>query len=127
MAIIQDRPKRKISGGRYRNYRKKKLRVVGRLPAHTKMEDKNTISLRTRGGGRKTVQLSSNIANVYDPGSKKYTKSKILTVVNSQANRHFVRRNIMTKGAIIKTELGEAKITSRPGQEGGVNAVLIKK
>ena|SRR3989344_1637138 len=103
MAVIQERPKRKISGGRYRDYRKKKLRVVGRLPAHTRLGEKNTTSLRIRGGKNKTVQLSSDIVNVYDPVTKKYAKSKILTVVNSQANRHFVRRNIMTKSAIIKT------------------------
>jgi len=48
-------------------------------------------------------------------------------VVSSEANRHFVRRNIITKGAIVRTEAGDAKITSRPGQEGAINAVLIKK
>jgi len=127
MAILQERSKRKISGGRYRDYRKKKLRVTGRLPSHTKMDERNTISPRIRGGKRKIVQLSNNIANVYDSGSKKYTKSKILTVVSSEANRHFVRRNIITKGAIVRTEAGDAKITSRPGQEGAINAVLIKK
>ncbi|MEK6848627.1 MAG: 30S ribosomal protein S8e, partial [Nanoarchaeota archaeon] len=41
------------------------------------------------------------------------------------ANRHFIRRNIMTKGSVIDTELGKARITSRPGQDGVVNAVLI--
>ena len=32
----------------------------------------------------------------------------------------------MTKGTIIETEKGKAKITSRPGQEGSINAVLVK-
>jgi len=31
----------------------------------------------------------------------------------------------MTRGAVIKTELGNARITSRPGQEKMVNAVLV--
>jgi len=39
----------------------------------------------------------------------------------------FVRRKIITKGAIIKTELGLAKVTSRPSQDGVVNAVLIEE
>ena len=37
-----------------------------------------------------------------------------------------VRRNILTKGAIIETDAGKAKITNRPGQEGTVNAVLVE-
>ncbi|MEK6949175.1 MAG: 30S ribosomal protein S8e, partial [Nanoarchaeota archaeon] len=49
----------------------------------------------------------------------------IKTISGNPANRHFVRRNIMTKGAIIETEKGKARITSRPGQDGAVNAVLI--
>jgi len=71
------------------------------------------------------VLLSADVANVFD--GKKYHKSKIKEVVKNKANRHFVRRNILTKGAVIETELGKAKITSRPGQEGMVNAVLVKK
>jgi len=47
-------------------------------------------------------------------------------VLENPANRHFVRRNILTKGTIIETVKGKAKITGRPGQEGMVNAVLIK-
>ena len=46
-------------------------------------------------------------------------------VVENPANRHFVRRNIMTKGTVIETEKGKARITSRPGQDGTINAVLI--
>ena len=38
---------------------------------------------------------------------------------------HYMRRNILTKGAIIKTELGDARITNRPGQDGVINAILL--
>jgi small subunit ribosomal protein S8e len=31
----------------------------------------------------------------------------------------------MTRGAVVQTEIGLAKITSRPGQDGVVNAVLV--
>ncbi|MBW3022802.1 30S ribosomal protein S8e, partial [Candidatus Woesearchaeota archaeon] len=55
-----------------------------------------------------------------------YTKAKIKTVADSPANKHYVRRNIITKGAIVETDKGKAKITSRPGQDGTVNAVLIQ-
>jgi small subunit ribosomal protein S8e len=71
--------------------------------------------------------LSVDIANVYNPKTKKYSKEKIVTTSANPANRHFARRNIITKGSIIETEKGKARITSRPGQEGTVNAVLIEE
>ncbi|MHA1475907.1 MAG: 30S ribosomal protein S8e, partial [Promethearchaeota archaeon] len=37
------------------------------------------------------------------------------------------RRNILTKGAIVKTKLGLVKITSRPGQTGQINGKLLEK
>ncbi|HHC19323.1 MAG TPA: 30S ribosomal protein S8e, partial [Euryarchaeota archaeon] len=33
---------------------------------------------------------------------------------------------IITKGTIIETEVGLARVTSRPGQVGIINAVLIQ-
>ena len=48
------------------------------------------------------------------------------TVLDNSANSHFIRRNIVTKGAIVETELGQVRITSRPGQNGIVNGVLIE-
>ena len=49
----------------------------------------------------------------------------IVNVVENPANPHLVRRNIITKGCVVETKLGKAKVTSRPGQEGSVNGVLI--
>jgi len=69
--------------------------------------------------------MEAKVANVLDPKSKKYTQSPIKKVVESQANRHFVRRNVIVKGTVIETEAGKAKVTSRPGQDGTVNAVLV--
>ncbi|RLF82243.1 30S ribosomal protein S8e, partial [Thermococci archaeon] len=54
-------------------------------------------------------------------------KVKIISVVENPANRQYVRRNIVTKGAIVQTEIGKALVTSRPGQDGIVNAVLLKE
>ena len=36
-------------------------------------------------------------------------------------------RNIITRGATILTEIGLARVTSKPGQDGVVNAVLIEQ
>ena len=70
--------------------------------------------------------LSTNIAYVLDRETGKVTKTEILGVVENPANPHYVRRNIITKGAIIETKLGKVKVTSRPGQDGVVQGVLIK-
>ena len=122
---MQSRAKRKATGGRYISYRKKKNFELGSQPSFTKLENKKILERRKRGGEIKFKLLSHNIANVFDPKTKKYSKTKIKTVLENPANRHFVRRNIMTKGTVIDTELGKAKITNRPGQENMINAVLI--
>ena len=70
--------------------------------------------------------MSDQYANVYDPSQKKTVKAEILKVESNPSNRDYDRRGVITKGAIIVTKLGKAKITSRPGQEGIINAILIK-
>lgn len=68
----------------------------------------------------------SEVANVSD-ASGKTTKSKILKVKKSPANRDYERRGVITRGAVIDTEVGEAVVTSRPTDDGVVNAVLAAK
>jgi small subunit ribosomal protein S8e len=84
------------------------------------------VEQRTSGGGRKFRLLGANIANVIDPKTGQGRQAKILTVVENPADPHFVRRNVLTRGAVIDTELGKARVMSRPGQTGIVNAVLIE-
>jgi small subunit ribosomal protein S8e len=84
------------------------------------------VEIRTTGGKRKFKILSADIANVTDKKTGQTKKAKILTVVENSADPHFVRRNVQTQGAIINTELGRARVTSRPGQEGAISAVLIE-
>jgi len=124
MAISHFRAKKKSTGGRYKKITKK-LRYKGNLPTLTGIGKPRKTILRTKGGNRKDRLLAIDIANVYDPKAKKYFKSKIENVIESPSNRNFVRRNIITKGTIIKTQKGNAKITSRPGQERSVNAILV--
>lgn len=126
MVITQHRAKRKVSGGIYHKLRKKRKCDMGREPAHTKIAEKIKLKkIRTKGGDFKLRLLTSNIVNLLDPKTKQYSQAKIRTVLESPANRQYARRNIMTKGAIIDTEKGKARITSRPGQDGVINAVLI--
>ncbi|MEM4267209.1 MAG: 30S ribosomal protein S8e [Candidatus Woesearchaeota archaeon] len=125
MAISQLRSKRKSTGSRYKNSRKKKLYELGSEPTLTRLEKRVCFSARKLGGNRKLRLLSANEINLIDPKTKKAKKAHIKTVIENPANRHFVRRNILTKGTIVETEFGKAKITSRPGQEGTINGVLI--
>ena len=95
-------------------------------PSFTKLGKKRMHVLRVMGGHRKLRLLGADTANLFNPKSKTYKQVKIKTITDNPANRHFVRRNIMTKGSIIDTEHGKARITSRPGQDGVINAVLVK-
>lgn len=127
MVITQWRSRRKETGSLYKSFKKKRLAQAGRESASTKIEDKERSKLiRTRAGGQKKVLLSANIANLLDKKTKKFEKAKIISVVDCPANRNFIRRNIITKGTVIKTDKGDAKVTSKPGQDGTVNAVLVE-
>jgi len=126
MAISQFRGRRKISGGRYRKL-SKKLKNRGREPILVTIKKLAKRTDRVKGGRIKERLLNVNIVNVYDPKSKKYVKGKIQSVVESPSNVNYIRRNIMTKGSLIQTDKGVARITSRPGQEGSLNAILLKK
>ena len=125
MAITQGRPRRKQTGARYKDYRKKRQYDMGREPSFTKLAKKRVQIIRTRGSNRKLRLLSADTANLFDPKTKSFKQAKIKTITDNPANRHFIRRNIMTKGSVIDTDLGKARITSRPGQNGVVKAVLI--
>ena len=127
MAKSRALSRRKITGGRYRTNRKKKVYDMASEPTLTKLAKLSTKKITIRGGYIKSRLLASDIVNIYDPKNKKYKKAKIITIVENPANQHFVRRNIMTKGTIIETELGKARITSRPGQENTINAVLLQQ
>ncbi|MFC1686173.1 30S ribosomal protein S8e [Nanoarchaeota archaeon] len=116
---------RKITGGRYIPLRKKKLTEVPGKPRLTTLaKDKHKL-LKTRGGKSKMVLLTSESVIVMDPKTKKMKKAKITEIVRSPANRYF--KTQMVKGTIIKTDLGKARITSRPGQEGSISAVLVEE
>jgi small subunit ribosomal protein S8e len=125
MVIIHGRSKRTSTGARMKTRSRKRLFQRGNLPTLTTLSEKKVRVIREKGGERKSRLLSINLANVYDPKSKKFHKAKILNIVENPANRNYVRRNIITRGTIMETDKGKARVTSRPGQEGAINAVLI--
>ena len=126
MARSQERSLRKASGGRYRRSRTKKKGELAGFPANTKLAGEQKVRTnRILGGNQKSAVLLAKQVNV--AGVKgKTVKTEILNVVENTANPNLVRRNIITKGAIVETKLGRVRITSRPGQEGSINGQLVK-
>jgi len=125
MAISQERPRRKVTGSRYVDFRKKKFALLGRDPTLTRLGERKSKVLRGRGGNKKEILYTAKLLNVYNPKTKKYERIEIKNVIENPANRHYVRRNILTKGTIVETSLGKVRITSRPGQEAVMNGVLV--
>lgn len=124
MARSSVRSKRKISGGRYKKPQKKLANLL-RSPTLTKFAPRKSKILRERGGNKKRIILSENKINVLDKKTNKYAVTEITSLLQNPANRHYIRRGIITKGTVVETKLGKAKITSRPGQENTLNGILI--
>ena len=82
--------------------------------------------IRKQGGVEKIRLLVVNQVNISD-SSGKTSKVEILRVIKNPANVDYDRRGVITKGTIIATPLGTARVTSRPGQDGIVNAILVSK
>lgn len=127
MAQWKGRSKQKESGGKYWPSRKKRSRELGVNPVYTKTADKTKAKTKRKMGGSKYKALiTASHANL-NLGDGKFKKSKILKVIENAANRHFVRMNVINKGALVQTEDGLARVTSKPTRDGIVNAVLVKK
>lgn len=125
MARSQQRSQRKVSGGRYHYQRGKRKRELARYAANTKLEVEKRVHLkRTRAGHQKRALLTVKEICVSNK-SGKTQKTRILNVVENPADANLVRRNIVTKGCVVETALGKVTVTSRPGQDGVVNGVLV--
>lgn len=128
MSYYQGNDLKKPSGGKKRRHRKKRKYELGRPPTDTRVSDRDIRKvIRVRGGNVKVRIRAAAYANIVVPNGNRVVKAKILGVIESPANPEYARRGIITKGALIRTEVGLAKVTSRPGQDGVVNAILIRK
>lgn len=123
----QGRSRRKFTGKMYRYSRKKRKYELGREPSDTIVGVERKKIVRVRGGNIKVKALKTNAANIFIPDEGVVKRAVIESVTSNPANVHYARRNIITKGALVKTDLGIAKVTSRPGQHGIVNGILIEK
>jgi len=115
---------RKISGGRYKKSRKKKMYEMPGQRRIVSLGQEKRKAKRIMGGNKKNFLLKTNIINV--KSGKKVQKLEIKNVLETPSNRFLARQNVLTKGTIVQTEKGLVKITNRPGQEGVLNGVLVE-
>jgi small subunit ribosomal protein S8e len=127
MAIWRLRTTRRKTGSLVHRSAKKMKMQRGREFADTKVGAARTKTIRRKGGLVSTLLLGTDKANVLDPKTGKTKVAKVMLVSNNPANPHYTRRNIITRGAVIKTELGPARVTNSPARDGVVNAVLEAK
>lgn len=122
---VENLLKRKPTGGKRKAYRGRRKYEIDRYPIETLLGKEERIVKRVRGGNIKVACKSVEYANVVDSKEGKVVKAKILRVVRNIADKDYDRRGVITKGAVIETEAGTARVVSRPGQDGVVNAVKI--
>jgi small subunit ribosomal protein S8e len=121
---FQGRSPRKRTGGRRRNFRKKKKHELGDQPTETRLGETKLKTVEARGNTEKVRAVTADTASVATDGE--VVAAEIEDVVENVSNPNYVRRNIITKGAVVETSEGRARVTSRPGQDGQINAVLIE-
>jgi len=117
--------KRKSSGGKKRIYRTKKKYEAAGYAAETVLGEPKRKIADGMGGNVKVKALTESFASVTDQRTGQTQKVEIVSVIRNGANVDYNRRGVITKGAEIDTTLGHAKVTSRPGVDGVINAVLI--
>jgi len=123
--LLMARFGRKVTGGKYKKFRKKRLHDREGKPHLVILGEEKRKKIKVMGGKEKTILLRTNKVNVFDSKEKKVSVVSIKNVLEVPSNRFLARKNVIVKGAILDTEAGKARVTNRPGQEGCVQAVLI--
>jgi len=130
LSVYQGRDWRKKTGKKIKPNRKKRKHEFGRYPILTKISSSSKeirYAIRTKGGRIKIKAKEVIYANVLDPETKEVKKVKILEILENPSDRNLNRMKVITKNTKIETEIGTAVVTSRPGQEGIINAILLKE
>ncbi len=116
----------KITGGRRHPLRTRRKYETDRYPNEAINGAQVTITRQVRGKNSKTALKSIDFVNLAT-GDAKVKKVKILKVLENATNNDYKRRGIITKGAILETQEGKCRVVSKPGQNGIVNAILLKE
>ena len=118
------RSTRRRTGGRRRPKRDRRKHELGSEPTETQVGVQKLKTVDVRGTGQKVRAMTTDTASVATDGG--VVAAEITNVVENPADPNYARRNIITRGAVIETSEGTARVTSRPGQDGQVNAVLVE-
>jgi small subunit ribosomal protein S8e len=116
---------RKSTGGRLVQARKKRAFEISTEKQFALIGDPKRKVYRKTGGNSMVRVMSADSVNISSSNGKT-SIGKILTVIENESDPNYVRRNILVKGAVIETDKGNVKITSRPGKDGVINGVLIE-
>jgi|TARA_B100000530_G_scaffold18851_1_gene12547 small subunit ribosomal protein S8e len=117
--------RRKASGGRRVAARGKRSTEISSEKQYALLGAPKRKIYRNTGGNVLVRVLSDNRCSANDPKTGKTVSTTITNVVENASNPNYVRRNILTKGAIIETDKGRVRITSRPGHDGVINGILL--
>ena len=115
----------KITGGMRHPLKTRQKFDIDRYPNEALMGEQETATRKTRGNNRKTALKTVSHVNLVLPDTK-IKRTKIIRVLENQTNNDYQRRGVITKGAILETEDGKCRVVSRPGQNGIINAILVK-
>ena len=116
----------KITGGRRVPLRIRRKYETDRYPNEPTNGAQVTVTRRVRGNNQKTALKTIDFVNLAN-GEAKVKKTKIIKVLENTTNNDYQRRGIITKGAILETAEGKCRVISKPGQNGIVNAILLKE
>ena len=125
MGVHQGRSRRTNTGARLKHFKGKRKRELGRTPTETVMGEPKRLYIDGLGNTRKRPLLRGQLVNITDPEKNETYRAELEDVEENSANMDYQRRKVITRGTIIRTSRGRARVTSRPGQDGVINAVLI--
>ena len=118
--------RRKPSGGRKVQARGKRSTEISTEKQMALIGEPKRKIYRRTGGNTLVRVLAANKVSINNPKTGKTALGTIENVVENESDPNYVRRNVLVKGAIIETDKGRVRITSRPGKDGVINGVLVE-
>ena len=118
--------RRKPSGGRKVQARGKRATEISTEKQFALVGEPKRKIYRKTGGNTMVRVMAENRVAIADPAKGTTQMGTIMSVVENESDPNYVRRNILVKGAIIETDKGRVRITSRPGKDGVINGVLVE-
>ena len=114
----------KITGGRRHPLHSRRKYEMDRYPNEPLLGEQVTVTRKVRGKNNKTGIKTIDSVNL--AVDSKVKRVKIIRVLKNGTNNDYQRRGVITKGAILETDEGKCRVVSRPGQNGTINAILVK-